>query len=129
MPDKVRVEPPSNPPRRSQCQRPSLHVLGRGSLRIYLAVLDVTRTLFGTTFMPLDNAPPQTQCVMAQPVVAGLKASSRAVATFLAIPNSLISREMTKPPPAMRNVVVPLVWSRRTVASDVADCLTFKASS
>jgi hypothetical protein len=36
---------------------------------------------------------------------------------------------MTKPPPTMRNVVVPLVWSRCTVATDVADCLTFRVSS
>ena len=58
----------------------------------------------------------------------GLNASSMASATFLAIPNSLIILEMTKPPPWTWKVVASLPLSRCTVASAAADCLTFRAS-
>ena len=43
-----------------------------------------------------------------------------ASATVLAIPNSLIILEMTKPPPWTWKVVVLLPWSRCTVADTAA---------
>jgi len=41
--------------------------------------------------------------------------------TFLAMPNSLTRREMTRPPPRTRNVVALPSWSRCTVAVEAAD--------
>jgi hypothetical protein len=49
-------------------------------------------------------------------------------ATFLAMPNSLTMREMTRPPWTWNVVALPS-WSSCTVAVAAADCLTFRACS
>jgi len=50
-------------------------------------------------------------------------------AIFLAMPDSLTTREMTGPPPWTWNVVALPSWSSCTVAVAAADCLTFRACS
>src|SRR5690348_14039918 len=56
------------------------------------------------------------------------KASPRAAAVFLAMPNSLTMREMTRPPPCTWNTVASPSRVRCTVAVEAADCFTFSAS-